>query len=577
MRFEPNLTLTRRALLVQGGGIAAGLAFGGLLPSFFGARAYAKAIPNTDPKAVAETTCGKVRGMIADGFHIFRGIPYGAPTGGNARFMPPSPAKRWAGVRDTLDYGDQAMQPDTESPTEAMPGTIVAREIDDIPVWSTSQSEDCLNLNVWTRSVNRGGKRPVMVWLHPGGFEFGSANLAWNDGTNLVRRGNVVVVAINHRLGALGYLDLAELGGEEFIHSGNIGMLDIVLGLTWVRENIDVFGGDPDCVMIHGESGGGRKVSTMLALPAAKGLFQRAAIQSGPGLRFPSGEIQTKRAVYLLQELGLSKADIRKLRDVPANKLVAAGTAASDKVRREIPEGAPFYERYGFSPVLGPDLPNWPFESAAPAISANVPVLIGTNRHEMSLAFTQDRRFDQVSEEQLMEQARLCVGDRAPSLVKLYRDNYPSASRRILMLLITADHSHRMDSIKLAEHKYAQHQGSVHMYRFDWESPVLDGLIMAAHTYEIPHVFDNAQLCSGMTGGGDDAVALAAKMSSAWIAFARDGNPNVKELPAWPAYDPTRRSTMLFNDVCEVREDPGAAERIVWREIETKRDAKSRT
>jgi para-nitrobenzyl esterase len=231
----------------------------------------------------------------------------------------------------------------------------------------------------------------------------------------------------------------------------------------------------------------------------------------------------------------------------------------------------PFYENYGFTPIIGPDLPTPPFDPAAPVVSADVPVMIGTNRHEMSLAYTQDTQFDQVSDATLLAQARERAGSRAENLVRLYREGYPQANGRELMLLLTADFSHRMDSIAIAERKAAQGKAPVYMYRFDWESPVLNGLIKAAHTYEIPHVFDNAQLCSGMTGGGPDAVALAARMSSAWIAFARTGRPAADGLPAWPAYEPQRRATMIFNDRCEVQDDPGRAERMAWREVENAR------
>jgi len=555
--------MMRRTFLTRAGSLVACAAANVLFTGTAGARI----IPNPDPKAVVPSKLGKVRGAVADGVHIFRGVPYGAPTSGDARFLPPSPAQPWPGIRDTLDYGDRAPQKAVAA-DRIITGSTATRETSDlIPVWSTSQSEDCLNLNIWTPGVNDGGKRPVMVWLHPGGFEFGSANIAFSDGSNLARRGNVVVVSVNHRLGPLGFLHLSELTDGEFARAGNVGMLDIVLGLRWVRDNIAQFGGDPDTVMIFGESGGGRKVSTVLAMPGAKGLFHRATIESGPGIRFPSSAIQTKRTRYILAELGISPKDFRKLQSVPVKPILDAASVASAKVRRELPEGVPFYETYGFAPVLGPDLPHWPFDPGAPTVSADIPVMIGTNRQEMSLAYTKDRSFDQVSEAQLMKEAHNLVGGRASDLVAVYRQQSPGATRRDLLLLLAADHSHRMDSIKLAERKYAQHGAQVYMYRFDWEAPVLGGLIKAAHTYEIPHVFDNAQLCSGMTGGNSDAVALAAKMSSAWIAFARSGDPNTPLLPSWPAYDTARRATMIFNDTCAVENDPGRTERLAWQKL----------
>lgn len=564
--------MSRRRFLGSSRELSLGLLFGAALSAPTSREGLARPVANADPKAMVETTSGKVRGLVADGVHIFRGIPFGAPTGGRARFMPPARVPSWSGVRDVLDYGGVAPQQRVELDRIVAGGQALRNTSDRFPLWPSTQSEDCLNLNVWTSSVNGGGKRPVMVWLHPGGFEFGSGNLALNEGTNLVRRGDVVVVAINHRLGALGYLHLSELaGGEALSHSGNVGMLDIVLGLQWVRDNIAAFGGDPGRVLVHGESGGGRKVSALLAMPAAKGLFHRAAIQSGPGIRFPSNETQTKRAAYVLKELGLAKPDLARLAEAPVEALMAAGAKASAKVRREMDSEAPFFENYGFTPVIGPDLPSAPFDPGPPEVSSDVPVLIGTNRHEMSLAFTQDPAFDAVSEEILWSEARSRVGRRAEALLEVYRDAYPDAGRRDLLFYLAADFSHRMDSIAIAERKAAQGRAPVFMYRFDWESPVLDGLIKAAHTYEIPHVFDNAQLCAGMTGGGPDAVALAARMSAAWIAFAATGEPNTPDLPDWPAYDTQRRATMIFNDVSTVEDDPGRSERIAWRAIEEAR------
>lgn len=535
----------------------------GLATAWCNGSAHARLIP--DAQSVVSTATGRVQGAKVAGLHIFRGLPYGTPVGGKGRFRLAKPASPWTGIRDCTTYGDMAPQ-ERVGVARIVPGASATRDTQNLlPVFSTSQSEDCLNLNIWTPALS--GKRPVMVWLHSGGFEFGSGNRPLNDGTNLARQQDVVVVAINARLGVLGFLHLGELAGPDYAHSGNLGLTDIVLALRWVRQNIAAFGGDPDCVMVHGESGGGRKTSTLLAMPVAKGLFHRAAVQSGPGIRFPSNAIQSRRARYVLQELGLADHEVERLSEVPADLLVAAGGRASARIRREIPEDAPFYETYGFAPTIGPDLPSAPFDPAAPEISADIPLLIGTNREEMSYAFTQDPAYDVVSEAQYLEQATKLAGDQGGDLVRLYNAQYPQISLRERMIRLTSDQSHRIDSISIAQRKAAQGRAGVYMYRFDWQTPIFGGLMGAAHTYEIPHVFANAQLCAGMTGGAADAVAMAEKMSTAWANFARHGDPAAPPLPAWPRYGADHRATMVFDDECRVENDPGAAERQAWNAI----------
>ena len=551
---------TRRSMMI--GGCTAGVL--GALP-FRSALAMSA---NPDPAAIVETTAGKIRGGLVRGVHVFRGIPFGEPTGGDNRFRYPMPRKAWAGIRDCLSFGDRAPQ---EFITLDAAGAADAfrRNVDDtMPTFPDGMSEDCLNLNLWTPTLDKGAGLPVLVWLHPGGFEFGSASLAFSDGTNIARRGDAIVVGINHRLGALGFLHLDDLAGEDFANSGNLGLHDIILGLRWVRDNIGSFGGDPQRVLIFGESGGARKVSTLLAMKEAEGLFSCAAIQSGPGIRFPSNDNQTKRARYLLEELGLQVSDVARLREVPHELLVKAGVRAGQRIRSELEPGVPFYETYGFAPVIGGGLDHPPFDPSAPETARNVPILIGTNRHEMSLAYTADKRFDVVDSDQLAAETAKIAGNHADQLLSVYRQSYPDASNRELLLTMTADHSHRKDSITLAERKLDLGGADVFMYRFDWETSVFGGLMKAAHTYEIPHVFDNTQLCAGMTGGTAAALMLAQKMSDAWVNFARDGIPQAAGLPEWQAYDLSDRMTMIFDDDCRVDADPGRAERVAWRGIE---------
>ena len=542
---------SRRRFLYSGGVLAAGATFGGSVAPFLSAQAHAAFQP--DDRAIVETTAGKVRGGIADGVRVFRGVPYGASTAGRNRFMPPKPAAPWSGVLDTLEYGDSC--PQTPYNLERPSGISWFT-----PFWSTGQSEDCLRLNVWTPSLDD-GKRPVLVWFHGGGYSRGSGSSSMYDGINMASRGDIVSVTVNHRLNVFGYAGLGGVLGPDFEHSGNAGMLDLVQSLEWVRDNIERFGGDPGNVLIFGESGGGAKVSTLLAMPGAAGLFHRAVIQSGPALRVSTTESATITARRLLKELGVGEGDVDKLRQVPADRLLAASGAAA---ARAASEGGT-----GFRPVIGPDIPNHPFDPIGPEMSASVPVMIGSNLHEVTLFVANDRELFELDDSGLVERTRGIYGEDAEEVLDTYRAAYADLGASDLYFVLASDGT-RFRSIELAEAKIKRGGAPTYMYRFDWLSPAWDGRFRAAHAFEIPFVFGNAQLSDEVTGGGPDAVALAAKMRDAWIAFARNGDPGHAELPAWPAYDTKTRATLLFNDVCTVANDPGRTERMLWEKIQAR-------
>jgi para-nitrobenzyl esterase len=501
------------------------------------------------PGATVQTSAGRIRGLVVDGkVHAFKGVPYGASTGGARRFLPPVRPEPWTGVHEAFEIGHRSPQVDSTLVPEFAP--LNPRE---------TMGEDCLCLNVWTPGVGS-GKRPVMVWLHGGGYTAASAGWTCYDGTELARRHDVVVVGVNHRLNVFGFLYLAELGGEKYADASNAGLRDIIAGLEWVRDNIAAFGGDPGNVTIFGQSGGAGKVSTLQGMLAAQGLFHRAIVQSGSAVTSMPAAAATRNAEAFMAKLGLKSTQIDELQKLPMQQLVDVLRAGG---RGAGPGGGGF----AASPVVdGKTLPKNVFDPSAPSMSAAVPMIIGTTETEVTWNVNTDftpPASDAALRERVKKALRTEDDGGVDKLIALYRKGRPKASSLDLALIIETDASpFRSGSDLQAERKAALGQAPVYMYRFQWYSPVGGGRLRAMHCMDIPFVWYNVNLCRSVVGDGPERYALADSMSGAWAAFARAGNPNHRALPKWEPFTPDRRATMMFNTECRAVNDPYRDERM---------------
>jgi para-nitrobenzyl esterase len=510
--------------------------------------------------SVVETASGKVLGTVSEDVLAFKTIPYAASTAGQNRFLPPQPPIAWTGVRDCTEFTGRAPQAGLRPPTRPELENF-SGAADPSP-----ETEDCLTVNVWTPGCDGSARRPVMVWFHGGAFAYGNANTPRTRGSRLAARNDVVVVTVNQRLNIFGHLDLSAFGGEPFRLSGNAGTLDMVAALEWIRDNIAAFGGDPGNITIFGESGGGAKVSTLLAMPRAKGLFHRAIIQSGAAVRLRTKDRALALTECVLQHLGAAAATVAALQAVPLGDLLAAVEPAQAAIG---PSPAPLFDRYKFGPVVDGDvLPAQPFDPVASDVCADVPLIIGDMKNETAnfLAVV-DRVWDRsLTEAEMRQRIEAIAGPDTGRVVELYGQLYPELNPAERLIAATTDGNFRIRSVVLAQRRVALKRGPVWMYSFEWETPVLGGKLKAPHAMDVPFAFNTLDLTNA-TGGRPDAQALADAMSSVWAAFARNGRPDHPSIPAWPVYDAERRATLILDKVCRIENDPRGEARVLWQEI----------
>lgn len=502
-----------------------------------------------DGPAMVEIENGKLRGMARNGAVTFRGIPYAANTGGKNRFMAPQPVESWTGVRDALASGDMCPQ--------------VPEGMSTFPVfrWYRQEgaySENCCVLNLFTPDLNRNAKRPVMVWLHGGGFQNGGGGGPLLDGSNMAKQGDVVIVSINHRINSFGFANLAFLD-PEFADAANAGQLDIVAALKWVRNNIAAFGGDPGNVTVFGESGGGSKVTLLMAMPMAKGLFHRAINMSGvSAMRLAPAASTEPYILELLKTLKIDRANVRKLQDVPQDDLVKAWQTASRATGMT-----------GAGPVI--DDRNVPFSFMSTeglANHAHVPLMMGNCDTEITLFLRRDMRNFNLTQAQvtvrLIEVFKLDP-TKAASVYEAYRSAVPGRTPTEVLIAVGTDALFRAQMIKAAEAKAADGKAPVYLYNFIYKMPGEGGIWRTPHASDIPFVFGNTTNSTMLSGTGADAQKAAQasqRMLQTWTTFARTGDPNNRFIPQWPTYNLQTRPTMTFDVTCKVVDDYRGGDRI---------------
>jgi para-nitrobenzyl esterase len=505
---------------------------------------------STPRSAIANTQYGKVRGFLDGGVFTFKGIPYGQDTGGENRWLPAKSPAPWKDEYPALIYG-------ANCPQNLHPWTAIEQTF--LQDWDDGyQNEDMLKLNIWTPSLT--GKRAVLVYFHGGGYSFGSSyELPSQEGAQMARFHDVVSVTVNHRLNILGFLDVSEIGGSAYGDSVNVGMTDLVQSLKWVQENIANFGGDPDRVMIYGQSGGGSKVTTLMGMPSAAGLFHCASVQSGGGGNIPDKAQQTEVARQLMKELGLEPNDISSLQKMEWSKLAAAGNAAFNKINPPMRgAGGPFAPgppRAGWSPSLDGKIINLrSFFDVAPEVSKNIPMLLGSVSEEGN------QMHNRPTEEEWHANLVKAYGeDKATALVTALKKAHPEKSIRTLSYMCGGAFglnslSMRNNIVKMAKLKHEQNAAPAFAYYFTWQSPMLEDA-GAWHTAELQFCFDNTKRCEQGTGNTPEAQSLAKKMASAWAAFAATGNPSLPKLH-WLPTDPESNKTMVWDNQCRMVDDP---------------------